>query len=100
MIKMLKNYKKCLSWKQTDEFVALYNDGKYALYSLIQEKLITDFIFDKITYIPIKNCFVVKNTRVVYLIDTDGNKLDTKVTYPNNFNMEALLHYRRNRCKM
>ena len=97
---MLKNYKKCLSWKQTDEFVALYNDGKYALYSLIQEKLITDFIFDKITYIPIKNCFVVKNTRVVYLIDTDGNKLDTKVTYPNNFNMEALLHYRRNRCKM
>lgn len=100
MIKMLKNYKKCLSWKQTDEFVALYNDGKYALYSLIQEKLITDFIFDKITYIPIENCFVVKKAGVVYLINTEGNKLDTKVTYPNNFNMEGLFHYRRNRCNI
>ena len=100
MIKILKNNKEYLSWIQTNEFIALHNNGKYALYSLKQEKLITDFIFDKITYIPIENCFVVKNARVVYLIDIEGNKLDTKVTYPNNFNMESLLHYRRNRCNM
>lgn len=100
MIEILKNNKECLYWKQINAFIALHDNGKYALFSLKQEKLITDFIFDKITYIPIKNCFVVKNTRVVYLIDTDGNKLDTKVTYPNNFNMEGLLHYRRNRCNM
>lgn len=96
----MKNNKEYLSWKQTDEFVALYNDGKYALYSLKQEKLITDFIFDKITYIPIENCFVVKNVGAVYLIDMEGNKQNAKVTYPNNFNMEGLLHYRRNRCIM
>ena len=100
MIEILKNNKECLYWKQTNAFIALHNNGKYALYSLKQEKMSTDFIFDKITYIPIENSFVVKNTGVVYLIDTDGNKLDTKVTYPNNFNMEALLHYRRNRCNM
>lgn len=100
MRKKTGNINKCLSWKQTDEFVALYNNGKYALYSLKQEKLITDFIFDKITYIPIENCFVVKKAGVVYLIDTEGNKLSAKVTYPNNFNMEGLLHYRRNRCNI
>lgn len=100
MIKILKNNKEYLSWIQTNDFIALHNNGKYALYSLKQEKLITDFIFDKITYIPIENCFVVKNAGVVYLIDTEGNKLSAKVTYPNNFNMEGLLHYRRNRCNM
>lgn len=25
---------------------------------------------------------------------------DAIVTYPNNFNMKGLLHYRRNRCNM
>ena len=90
---MLKNYKKCLSWKQTNKFIALHNNGKYALYSLKQEKLTTDFIFDKITYIPVENCFVVKNAGVVYLIYTEGNKLSATVTCPNNFNMEGLLHY-------
>lgn len=100
MIEMLKNYKKCLSWKQTNKFIALHNNGKYALYSLKQEKLTTDFIFDKITYIPVENCFVVKNAGVVYLIYTEGNKLSATVTCPNNFNMEGLLHYRRNRCNM
>ena len=99
-MEILKNNKEYLSWKQTDDFVALYNYGKYALYSLKQEKLITDFIFDKITYIPSENYFVVKKSEVVCLIDTEGNKLSAKVTYPNNFNMEGLLHYRRNRCNM
>ena len=100
MRKNTGNINEYFSWEQTDEFVALHNNDKYALYSLKQEKLVTDFIFDKITYIPIENCFVVKKAGVVYLIDTEGNKLDTKVTYPNNFNMEGLLHYRRNRCNM
>ena len=90
--KIFSNY---LTWKQTKEFIAIIKANKYALYSLNQEKLITNYIFDKITYIPNGNYFVVKNSGVVYLINTEGEKLDIEVTYPNNFNMEGLYHYRK-----
>lgn len=90
--KIFSNY---LSWKQTKEFIAIINVNKYALYSLSKEKFITDYIFDKITYIPNVNYFVVKNSEVVYLINSEGEKLNIEVTYPNNFNMEGLYHYRK-----
>ncbi len=90
--KIFSNY---LGWKQTKELIAIIKDNKYALYSLSKEKFITDYIFDKITYIPNVNYFVVKNSGVVYLINTEGEKLNIEVTYPNNFNMEGLYHYRK-----
>lgn len=40
-------FNKCLSWKQTSEFVAPIKDSKYALYSLKHGKFIIDFMFDK-----------------------------------------------------
>ena len=90
--KIFSNY---LGWKQTKELIAIIKDNKYALYSLSKEKFITDYIFDKITYIPNVNYFVVKNSEVVYLINSEGEKLNIEVTYPNNFNMEGLYHYRK-----
>lgn len=90
--KIFSNY---LCWKQTKEFIAIIKDNKYALYSLSQTKFITDYIFDKITYIPNVNYFVVKNSGVVYLINSEGEKLDIAVAYPSNFNMEGLYHYRK-----
>ena len=94
-MKQQKNFNNYLSWKQTKEFIAIIKGNKYALYSLSQAKFITDYIFDKITYIPNVNYFVVKNFGVVYLINSEGEKLDIAVAYPSNFNMEGLYHYRK-----
>lgn len=90
-----KNFSNYLSWKQTKEFIAIIEANKYALYSLSKGKFITNYIFDKITYIPNGNYFVVKTSSVVYLINSEGEKLDIEVAYPNNFNMEGLYHYRK-----
>jgi hypothetical protein len=95
ILKQQKIFSNYLGWKQTKDFIAIIKDNKYALYSLSQEKLITDYIFDKITYIPNVNYFVVKNSGVVYLINSEGEKLDIAVAYPSNFNMEGLYHYRK-----
>ena len=84
-----------MSWKQTKEFIAIIKANKYALYSLSQEKYITNYIFDKITYIPNGNYFVVKKSGVVYLINSEGEKLNIEVKYPNSFNREGLYHYRK-----
>ena len=90
-----KSFSNYLGWKQTKEFIAIIKANKYALYSLSKEKFITNYIFDKITYIPNVNYFVVKNSGVVYLINSEGEKLNIEVTYPSNFNMEGLYHYRK-----
>ena len=95
ILKQQKIFSNYLGWKQTKEFIAIIKDNKFALYSLSQEKFITDYIFDKITYIPNVNYFVVKNSGVVYLINTEGKKLDIAVAYPSNINMEGLYHYRK-----
>ncbi len=94
-MKQQKKFNNYLSGKQTKDFIAIIKDNKFALYSLSQEKFITDYIFDKITYIPNVNYFVVKNSGVVYLINSEGEKLDIAVAYPSNFNMEGLYHYRK-----
>lgn len=94
-MKQQKKFNNYLSWKQTKDFIAIIKDNKFALYSLSQEKFITDYIFDKITYIPNVNYFVVKNSEVVYLINSEGKKLDIAVAYPSNSNMEGLYHYRK-----
>ena len=95
ILKQQKKFNNYLSWKQTKDFIAIIKDNKFALYSLSQEKFITDYIFDKITYIPNVNYFVIKNSEVVYLINSEGENLNIEVTYPNNFNMEGLYHYRK-----
>lgn len=87
-------FNKCLSWKQTSEFVAPIKGSKYALYSLKHGKFITDYIFDKITYIPNGNYFVTKKSGKVQIIDTKGKVLDVEIKYPDNFNMEALWRFR------
>lgn len=94
-MKQQKKFNNYLGWKQTKEFIAIIKDNKYALYSLSQAQFITDYIFDKITYIPNVNYFVVKNSGVVYLINSEGEKPDIAVAYPSNFNMEGLYHYRK-----
>ena len=93
--KIFSNY---LSWKQTKEFIAIIKNNKYALYSLKQGKFITNYIFDKITYISNGNYFVIKKSGEVQIIDTKGKMLDMEIKYPDNFNMEALRRYRN--CKL
>ena len=95
-MKQQKNFNNYLSWKQTKDFIAIIKDNKYALYSLSQEKLITDYIFDKITYIQNGNYFVIKKSGKVQIIDTKGKVLDVETKYPDNFNMEALWRFRNN----
>lgn len=96
ILKQQKNFNNYLSWKQTKYFIAIIKDNKYALYSLSQEKFITNYIFDKITYIPNGNYFVIKKTGKVQIIDTKGNVQDKEIKYPDNFNMEALSRFRNN----
>lgn len=76
-----------MSWKQTKEFIASIKANKYALYSLSQEKFITNYIFDKITYIPNGNYFVIKKSGKVQIIDTKGKVLDMEIKYSDNFNI-------------
>ncbi len=97
-MKQQKNFNNYLSWKQTKEFIAINKANKYALYSLSKEKFITNYIFDKITYIPNGNYFVTKKSGKVQIIDTKGKVLDIEIKYPDNFNMEALRRYRN--CKL
>ena len=94
ILKQQKNFNNYLSWKQTKEFIAIIKDNKYALYSLKQGKFITNYIFDKITYIPNGNYFVIKKSGKVQIIDTKGEVLDMEIKYPDNFNMEALRRFR------
>ena len=91
-----KNFNNYLSWKQTKEFIAINKANKYALYSLSKEKFITNYIFDKITYIPNGNYFVIKKSGKVQIIDTKGKVLDMEIKHPDNFNMEALWRFRNN----
>lgn len=93
-MKQDESFENYLSWKHTTEFVASLQSNKYALYSLKQGKFITNYIFDKITYIPNDNYFVIKKSGKVQIIDTKGKVLDMKVKYPDNFNMEALSRFR------
>ncbi len=95
-MKQDENFENYLNWKHTTEFVAPIKDNKYALYSLSQGKFITNFIFDKITYIPKGNYFVTKKSGKVQIIDTKGKMLDIEIKYPDNFNMEALIRFRNN----
>lgn len=93
-MKQQKNFNNYLSWKQTKEFIAIIKVNKYALYSLSKEKFITDYIFDKITYISNGNYFVIKKSGKVQIIDTKGKVLDIEIKFPDNFNMEALRKFR------
>ena len=91
-----KNFSNYLSWKQTKEFIAIIKTNKYALYSLSKEKFITNYIFDKITYIPNGKYFVIKKSGKVQIIYTKVKVLDMEIKYPDNFNMEALGRFRNN----
>ncbi len=93
-MKQNESFENALNWKHTTEFVAPIKDSKFALYSLTQGKFITDFIFDKIAYIPNGKYFVIKKSGKVQIIDTKGKVLDIEIKYPDNFNMEALRRFR------
>lgn len=94
ILKQQKIFSNYLSWKQTKEFIAIIKVNKYALYSLKQGKFITNYIFDKITYIPNGNYFIIKKSGKVQIIDTKGKVLDIEIKFPDNFNMEALRRFR------
>lgn len=87
ILKQQKIFSNYLGWKQTKEFIAIIKANKYALYSLSQEKFITNYIFDKITYIPNGNYFVIKKSGKVQIIDTKGKVLDMEIKYSDNFNI-------------
>lgn len=93
-MKQQKKFNNYLSWKQTKDFIAIIKDNKFALYSLSQAKFITNYIFDKITYIPNGNYFVIKKSGKVQIIDTKGKVLDIEIKFPDNFNMEALRRFK------
>ena len=95
-MKQNESFESYLNWKHTTEFVAPIKDSKFALYSLKHGKFITDFIFDKITYISNGNYFATKKSGKVQIIDTKGKVLDMEIKYPDNFNMEALSRFRYN----
>lgn len=95
-MKQNESFENYLSWKHTTEFVAPLQSNKYALYSLKHGKFITNYIFDKITYIPNGNYFVTKQSGKVQIIDTKGDVQDKEIKYPDNFNMEALWRFRNN----
>lgn len=84
-----------ITFRNTKEFIASLKDGKYAIYSLKQNKFITDYMFDKISYIPSGNYFVVKQNDDIYLVDNNGKRKDFPKLNPNNcFLAEVLCHYR------
>lgn len=58
----MDNSQEKIIFPKTNDFVAPLKNGKYAIYSVKEEKYITDFIFDKISYIPHRNYFVVRKT--------------------------------------
>lgn len=95
-MKQNESFENALNWKHTTEFVAPIKDSKFALYSLTQGKFITDFIFDKIAYIPNGKYFVIKKSGKVQIIDTKSEVLDMEIKYTDNFNMEALSRFRNN----
>lgn len=93
----MDNIQDKMIFKDTDEFMAPCKDGKYAIYSNKEQKFITDYLFEKISYIPVRNYFVVRKDGQNMVIDTQGNKIDFPIYYPNNFTKEALMHYRLNK---
>lgn len=95
-MKQDENFENYLNWKHTTEFVAPLQSNKYALCSLKHGKFITNYIFDKITYILNGNYFVIKKSRKVQIIDTKGKVLDMEIKYTDNFNMEVLSRFRNN----
>ena len=81
-------------FQNTDDFTALYKDGKYAIYSNKEQKFITDYLFEKISYVPARNYFVVRKDGKNMVIDTQGNKINFPSYYPKSFLREALIHHR------
>ena len=72
-------------FQNTDDFTALYKDGKYAIYSNKEQKFITDYLFEKISYVPARNYFVVRKDGKNMVIDTQGNKINFPSYYPKSF---------------
>ena len=93
----MDNIQDKMIFKDTDEFMAPFKDGKYAIYSNKEQKFVTDYLFEKISYVPARNYFVVRKDGQNMVIDIQGNKIDFPIYYPNNFTKEALMHYRLNK---
>ena len=77
----------------TQDFVAPLKDGKFAIYSNKRNEFVTDYIFDKITYISNGNYFVVKKEDKVLHINPEGQVMNTVIKYPKSFMSEGI--YRR-----
>ena len=45
----MDNIQDKMIFKDTDEFMAAFKDGKYASYSNKEQKFITDYLFEKIS---------------------------------------------------
>ena len=80
----MDNIQDKMIFKDTDEFMAPFKDGKYAIYSNKEQKFITDYLFEKISYIPVRNYFVVRKDGQNMVIDIQGNKIDFPIYYPTS----------------
>lgn len=87
-------YDNCKIWAETYEFIAFKQGNKYAIYSMVQKKFITDFLYENISYIFERKCFVVRKDNENMLIGTDGREIDFPVICQNNFINEVLSQIR------
>lgn len=90
----MDNFQEKIIFPKTNNFVAPLKNGKYAIYSVKEGKYITDFIFDKISYIPHRNYFVVRKNNQNMIIDILGNKIDFPSFFADSFTKEALMLHR------
>lgn len=51
-------YDDCKTWAETEDYIAFRKENKYALYSINERKFITNFIYENISYIYSKDCFI------------------------------------------
>jgi hypothetical protein len=82
-------------FNDTEDFVATLKNNKSAIYSVKENKYITDFVFDKIAYIKNGNYFIVQKDKDIFSIDTNGNRRNFPRLCPNQcFRVEVLAHRR------
>ncbi len=89
----MENTQDKIIFSETKEFIATSKNNKSAIYSVKENRYITDFLFDNISYIKKGNYFVVQSNEDIFLIDTKGNRKTFPRLCPNqSYIVEVLAH--------
>ena len=91
-----------LTFSTTNEFVGVLKDNVYAIYSAKLQKLITDFDYNEIRYMPKDkgykegNYFLVRKDNSILMIDSNGKVMNFPLTSTKNHSLkiEQLWQYR------